>query len=159
MKARRCSLCHLYLGRLSRDKAGRIYCRGTAITATSALLPDSSFMACLNCSKVEHYRNGCAVPAKADGKRINRSGQKTKSGSEGSAGQKRCITHRTSTHNDAECCAQGTPRSQMLSVEMHYLLYRSCRVLHIPFVPDGQRQRLMLRTFWQSRKVTVNTSK
>ncbi|CAN0592678.1 unnamed protein product, partial [Laminaria digitata] len=55
---------------------------------------------CHNCGKSGHYRSGCA---------------KKKSGSGGSAGQKWCTVHRTTTHNDDECYVQGAPRSQASS--------------------------------------------
>ena len=42
-------------------------------------------------------------------------GRKKKSGSGGSAGQKWCTVHKTTTHNDAECYSQGAPRSETCS--------------------------------------------
>lgn len=107
-------LRHLYLDGLSRNKTGRIAGRGTAMTATSAT-PDPSAIICHNCGKSGHYRSGCAVPAKAHGNSNKSARQKKKSGSGGSAGQKWCTVHRTTTHNDAECYAQGAPRSQTSS--------------------------------------------
>ncbi|CAN0323514.1 unnamed protein product, partial [Scytosiphon promiscuus] len=83
----------------------------TAAPASS----DPSSIICHNCGKAGHYRSGCAVPAKGHGKSSKPVGQKKKSGSWGSAGQKWCSTHRTTTHNDAECYAQGAPRPQASS--------------------------------------------
>ncbi|CAN0572082.1 unnamed protein product, partial [Laminaria digitata] len=70
------------------------------MTETSAT-PDPSSIICHNCGKSGHYRRGCASAR-----------QKKKSGSGGSAKQKWCTVHRTTTHNDADCHAQGAPRSQ-----------------------------------------------
>ena len=100
-------LRHLYLDGLSRNRTGRIAGRGTAMTATSAT-PDPSAIICHNCGKSGHYRNGYAVPTKANGP----ARRKKKSGSGGSVGQNWCTVHKTTTHNDAECYAQGAPRSQ-----------------------------------------------
>ena len=84
------------------------------MTATSES-PDPSAIICQNCGKAGHYRSGCAVPTKAHGNSNKLAGQKKKSGIGGSAGQKWCTVHRTTTHNDAECYAQGAPRSQTSS--------------------------------------------
>ena len=108
------ALRHLYLDGLSRNKTGNIAGRGTAMTAASAT-PDPSSIICHNCGKAGHYRSGCAVPASTNGKSNKTIGQKKKFGSRGSAGQKWCAVHRTTTHNDTECYAQGAPRSQTSS--------------------------------------------
>ena len=55
------------------------------------------------------------MPTKAHGNSNKLAGQKKKSGLGGSAGQKWCTVHRTTTHNDAECYAQGAPRSHTSS--------------------------------------------
>ena len=55
------------------------------------------------------------MPPKTHGESNKPAGQKKKSGSGGRAGQKWCTVHRTTTHNNAECYAQGTPRPQRRS--------------------------------------------
>ncbi|CAN0529257.1 unnamed protein product, partial [Scytosiphon promiscuus] len=82
------------------------------MTAASAS-PDPSSSICHDCDKAGHYRSG--VPAKRHGKINKPAGRKKRSGSGGSAGQKWCSTHKSTTHNDAECYAQGAPRPQVSS--------------------------------------------
>ena len=96
------ALGHLYLDGLSRNKTGRVAGCGTAVTAASTS-PNPSAIICHTCDKAEHYRSGCAAPAKAHGKTNKLAGQKKISGSGGRAGQKSCSVHKTATHNDAEC--------------------------------------------------------
>lgn len=55
------------------------------------------------------------MSAKGQGKSKNPASQKTKSGSGASGGQEWYSTHKTTTHNDVECCAQGAPRPQVSS--------------------------------------------
>ena len=84
------------------------------MTATS-VTPDPSVIICHNSGKPGHYRSGCAVPTKVNGNSNKPARRKKKSGSGGSAGQKWCTVHKTTTHKDAECYAQGAPRSQACS--------------------------------------------
>lgn len=111
-------LRHLYLllDGLLRNKTGRIASRGTAMTATPASLDPSSIV-CHNCRSAGHYMSGCRCdgPGNTNWKSNKIIGQKKKSGLRDSAGRKWCTVHRTATHNESECYAQGAARSQTSS--------------------------------------------
>ena len=107
---------HLYLDGLSRRMTGKIAGRGTIMTAVAASSSDSSSVViCHNCGKDGHYKSGCSVPGKLYGKgKKPAAGPNNKKAGDG-AGQKWCSVHKTTTHSDTKCYAQGAARPQTTS--------------------------------------------
>ena len=96
---------HLYLDDLSRnDRAkGAVAGRGITMTAETST--------CYNCVKKGHYTRNCMHKSTgAHGKPKNKEDSKMKSGSKDAAEQKLCCVHKTTSHDDAECYAQGASR-------------------------------------------------
>ena len=71
---------------------------------------DPSDIICHVWGKAGYFRGGCDVPAKTHGGSNKPAGHKNTFGPRGSAERKRCSVHKKTTHNDAECNAQGAPR-------------------------------------------------
>ena len=97
---------HLHLDGLSRKKT--IAGRGAIMTAETAA--SAPVVTCHNCGKVDHCKSGCAVPGKTYRKGKTPAGKKA--GSSRGPGQKWCLVHKTTSHSDTECYAQGASHPQ-----------------------------------------------